>query len=261
MSSSGSTASAEGRIVTLEELATHKTLASCWIAIDGGVYDVSATNWLDDHPGGPDMLMGVAGKDATRDFTSIHSRSAYKIMTRLRVGSLPEGVGVRRADLEAEEGAKEAGEGAKKLEALAAAVMPVIEMKNPPNPSDIRAMLAALLGAADKAGRGDAAADGVFIAGYASLQGYAALLLSLAPLKSRLGDDGGAAAAREAGGVVAASAEALDEVVQRIVAARAKAGEQAADEEKSHGHGRHGGEGGGGSGGGGGGGSRKKRAD
>ena len=55
-----------GRIITLEELAGHKTTKSCWIAVNGGVFD--ATNFLDEHPGGSDQIMTFAGKDATRDF-------------------------------------------------------------------------------------------------------------------------------------------------------------------------------------------------
>ena len=58
----------EGRIVTLEELAKHKTTKDVWIAMNGGVYN--ATQFLDDHPGGPDLIMGVAGKDATTEFDS-----------------------------------------------------------------------------------------------------------------------------------------------------------------------------------------------
>ena len=33
---------------------------SCWVAIDGGVYDV--TEFLDEHPGGATMLLTMAGK-------------------------------------------------------------------------------------------------------------------------------------------------------------------------------------------------------
>jgi cytochrome b involved in lipid metabolism len=52
--------------VTLEQLATHRTTKSCWIAFNGGVFD--ATPFLDEHPGGSDQIMNFAGKDATRDF-------------------------------------------------------------------------------------------------------------------------------------------------------------------------------------------------
>ena len=82
--------------VTLEELAKHNTRKSCWIAVNGGVYD--ATSYLDDHPGGPEMIMSHAGKDATKDWLAIHSGSAKKQLAGMRVGTLPDGVGERVAE-------------------------------------------------------------------------------------------------------------------------------------------------------------------
>jgi predicted heme/steroid binding protein len=55
-----------GRIITLEELATHKTLKSAWIAVNGGVFD--ATSYMDEHPGGSEQIMNFAGRDATKDW-------------------------------------------------------------------------------------------------------------------------------------------------------------------------------------------------
>ena len=37
----------------------------CWLGIDGLVYDV--TKFLDDHPGGPEIVLEHAGKDATQE--------------------------------------------------------------------------------------------------------------------------------------------------------------------------------------------------
>jgi cytochrome b involved in lipid metabolism len=54
------------RIITLEELAQHKTAKSCWIAVNGGVFD--ATPYMDEHPGGSEQIMNFAGKDATKDW-------------------------------------------------------------------------------------------------------------------------------------------------------------------------------------------------
>jgi cytochrome b involved in lipid metabolism len=48
---------------TLEEVAKHNTEADCWIVVDGLVLDVSS--YLDDHPGGGDMIVDVAGTDCT----------------------------------------------------------------------------------------------------------------------------------------------------------------------------------------------------
>ena len=56
--------------VTLDELACHKTVNDCWIAIRGQVYNVS--HYMEYHPGGVDELMKGAGKDATQLFEEVH---------------------------------------------------------------------------------------------------------------------------------------------------------------------------------------------
>jgi cytochrome b involved in lipid metabolism len=53
------------RIIGLAELSQHATTASCWIAVAGNVYDV--TLFLHDHPGGDEIVVANADKDATND--------------------------------------------------------------------------------------------------------------------------------------------------------------------------------------------------
>jgi predicted heme/steroid binding protein len=48
---------------SLEEVAKHNKKDDLWIAVKGIVLDV--TNWLDEHPGGPQALFSHMGKDAT----------------------------------------------------------------------------------------------------------------------------------------------------------------------------------------------------
>lgn len=48
---------------TLEEVAKHNKKDDLWIAVKGVVMDV--TNWLDEHPGGPQALFSHMGRDAT----------------------------------------------------------------------------------------------------------------------------------------------------------------------------------------------------
>lgn len=48
---------------SLEEVAQHNKKDDLWIAVKGVVMDV--TNWLDEHPGGPQALFSHMGKDAT----------------------------------------------------------------------------------------------------------------------------------------------------------------------------------------------------
>ena len=56
--------------ITNEDLAKHASRSDCWVAILGQVYDVTA--FLDEHPGGADILLKFAGKDATKAFSSMH---------------------------------------------------------------------------------------------------------------------------------------------------------------------------------------------
>ncbi len=37
-----------------------------WVIVDGVVYDV--TGWIEEHPGGPDLLAKRAGQDVTETF-------------------------------------------------------------------------------------------------------------------------------------------------------------------------------------------------
>jgi FAD binding domain/Cytochrome b5-like Heme/Steroid binding domain len=48
---------------TMEEVAKHNKKDDIWIAVKGIVMDV--TNWLDEHPGGPQALFSHMGRDAT----------------------------------------------------------------------------------------------------------------------------------------------------------------------------------------------------
>ena len=64
------------KFITFQELSAHNNQKTgLWIAVKGVVYDV--TQYLDQHPGGPDPFMFNAGKDATEEFLSVgHSDSA-----------------------------------------------------------------------------------------------------------------------------------------------------------------------------------------
>jgi cytochrome-b5 reductase len=52
------------------------------------VYDI--TKYLEDHPGGTDVLIEVAGKDATAEFEEIgHSEEARESLEPFHIGDLP----------------------------------------------------------------------------------------------------------------------------------------------------------------------------
>ena len=77
----------EQRRISLAELNRHNTNESCWIAIDGQVLDV--TKFLNVHPAGKQVILSVAGKDATKEFYSFHKRDVLqKYISKLRIGTL-----------------------------------------------------------------------------------------------------------------------------------------------------------------------------
>jgi len=62
-----------GQAFDMSEVATHNNKADCWIALYGKVLNV--TKFLDAHPGGVQVIVGMGGKDATSAFEEIHASS------------------------------------------------------------------------------------------------------------------------------------------------------------------------------------------
>lgn len=55
---------------SLEEVAKHNKKDDLWIAVKGIVMNV--TDWVDEHPGGPQALFSHMGKDASEEFEMMH---------------------------------------------------------------------------------------------------------------------------------------------------------------------------------------------
>lgn len=75
-------------VYTLQEVSVHDHASSCWIAIDGYVYDVTSYLVRELHPGGNEVLLKYAGKDATSNFKEIHSNEAWKMLDAYCIGKL-----------------------------------------------------------------------------------------------------------------------------------------------------------------------------
>ncbi|KAJ5385381.1 Cytochrome b5 [Penicillium concentricum] len=72
---------------TLKDVAAHNTKGDIWMIIHGQVFDL--TEYLQDHPGGADALIEVAGTDATAAYEDVgHSEDAREIMQPFLVGTL-----------------------------------------------------------------------------------------------------------------------------------------------------------------------------
>ena len=56
--------------MTLADVSTHSSSESCYTAIRGGVYDVTA--FISKHPGGDSAILKMCGKDGTVAFTKQH---------------------------------------------------------------------------------------------------------------------------------------------------------------------------------------------
>ncbi|KAG7707105.1 hypothetical protein KL930_003105 [Ogataea haglerorum] len=84
------------KVFTAEEVAQHNTRDDLYIIYKGKVYDCS--EYLDEHPGGEEVIMDCAGTDATEPFEDIgHSEDAHEILANLEVGELKGGVAVKPA--------------------------------------------------------------------------------------------------------------------------------------------------------------------
>lgn len=59
---------------TLADVAQHNSASSCWTAINGNVYDV--TNWINQHPGGPQRILNLCGTDGSSAFNNQHGGQA-----------------------------------------------------------------------------------------------------------------------------------------------------------------------------------------
>ncbi|GER50775.1 cytochrome b5 [Striga asiatica] len=74
-------------VFTLAEVSEHNTSKDCWLVISGKVYDV--TKFLEDHPGGDEVLVSSTGKDATDDFEDVgHSATAKAMMEEFYIGEI-----------------------------------------------------------------------------------------------------------------------------------------------------------------------------
>jgi len=70
---------------TLEEVAQHNKDDDAWFIHEGAVYD--ATKYLGEHPGGAQVIVEVAGRDATADFNDVgHSDAAMEELWPMCIG-------------------------------------------------------------------------------------------------------------------------------------------------------------------------------
>lgn len=76
---------------TLEDVAQHSTLESCWMAVEGKVYDF--TGYVPQHPTPPTVLEPWCGREATegmrtKGYGRDHSPVAWEMMEEYLIGEL-----------------------------------------------------------------------------------------------------------------------------------------------------------------------------
>ncbi|KAK0385160.1 hypothetical protein NLU13_7638 [Sarocladium strictum] len=72
---------------TYQDVAEHNTKKDCFLVIHEKVYDCG--KFVDEHPGGEEVMLDVAGQDATEAFEDVgHSDEARETLDRLLVGTL-----------------------------------------------------------------------------------------------------------------------------------------------------------------------------
>ncbi|KAK4111291.1 cytochrome b5 [Canariomyces notabilis] len=73
--------------LTYQDVAEHNTKKDLYVVIHDKVYDVS--KFVDEHPGGEEVLLDVAGQDATEAFEDVgHSDEARETLEQLLIGNL-----------------------------------------------------------------------------------------------------------------------------------------------------------------------------
>ncbi|KAJ5773299.1 hypothetical protein N7457_008195 [Penicillium paradoxum] len=73
--------------ITLNEIAKHNTKKDLYLIVHDKVYD--CTSFVDEHPGGEEVLLDVGGQDSTEAFEDVgHSDEAREILDGLLVGTV-----------------------------------------------------------------------------------------------------------------------------------------------------------------------------
>jgi cytochrome b involved in lipid metabolism len=84
-------------VYTADEVARHRNTNDLWVTMNGKVYDL--TPFVKQHPGGEEVLLDVAGEDATTCFDSIgHSAEAQFRRDKYMIGELIESVATNQPD-------------------------------------------------------------------------------------------------------------------------------------------------------------------
>ena len=71
---------------TMKQVRRHSTAGNCWSAVNRKIYNL--TTWIDQHPGGPSVITGMCGRNASATFNGKHGGSsrASRVLTSYQIG-------------------------------------------------------------------------------------------------------------------------------------------------------------------------------
>jgi len=77
----------ELKVYRMSEVKKHHNVKSTWVVIHNKVYDI--TKFLEEHPGGEEVLLEQAGQDSSESFEDVgHSADAREMLQQYLVGEL-----------------------------------------------------------------------------------------------------------------------------------------------------------------------------
>ncbi|KIJ69843.1 hypothetical protein HYDPIDRAFT_104471 [Hydnomerulius pinastri MD-312] len=73
------------KVITYADLQANNSKDSLYVLLHGKVYDV--TKFIDEHPGGDEVILAEGGKDATEAFEDVgHSDEARELLPAMLIG-------------------------------------------------------------------------------------------------------------------------------------------------------------------------------
>jgi len=76
------------RTYSIQEVSRNNSKESCWSVIRGKVYNL--TNWINQHPGGPDKILNICGRDGSSIFEKVHGgqTNPERLLKNFEIGIL-----------------------------------------------------------------------------------------------------------------------------------------------------------------------------
>lgn len=73
---------------SMDDVAKHASTSDCWAVVNGGVYNL--TSWISQHPGGPEAISSLCGKDGSKDFNEQHGgeRRPEQTLASFKIGTV-----------------------------------------------------------------------------------------------------------------------------------------------------------------------------